>query len=78
MQTSFGRVNGGFMVFNKELLNYLSEDENCDLEFETFPRLAEKGEMMMYDHNGKWECIDTERDLNYLTKLWNDGLAFWK
>lgn len=77
-QTSMGRINGGFMVFNKKLLEYLSEDEHCDLEFEAFPKLAAKGEMMMYDHDGRWECIDTERDLNHLNKLWHDRLAFWK
>lgn len=78
MQTSSGRVNGGFMVFNKGLLDYLSTDEKCDLEFEAFPRLVAKGEMMMYDHDGHWECVDTERDLNHLNKMWKEGLAFWK
>ena len=77
-QTSSGRINGGFMIFNKKLLEYLSDDVNCDLEFEVFPLLAAKGEMMMFDHDGRWECLDTERDLNHLNKLWTDSLAFWK
>lgn len=77
-QTSAGRINGGFMVFNKNLLEYLSDQVHGDLEFEVFPKLAVKGEMMVYDHMGHWECIDTDRDLFHLTKLWNDGLAFWK
>jgi len=77
-QTSAGRINGGFMIFNKELLPYLSEDEGCDLEVGIFPRLAAKGEMMVYEHDGHWECIDNERDLNHLNRLWRDDLAFWK
>ncbi len=77
-QVSAGRINGGFMVFNRKLLEYLSEGPTSDLEFQVFPRLAAAGEMMVYDHSGHWECIDNERDLNHLTKLWNDGLAFWK
>ncbi|MEW5895957.1 MAG: glucose-1-phosphate cytidylyltransferase [Candidatus Omnitrophota bacterium] len=77
-QTSSGRINGGFMIFDKRLLEYLSDEEFCDLEFEIFPRLVAKGEMMVYDHDGSWECIDTERDLLHLNKLWRDGLAFWK
>ncbi|MEA4962857.1 MAG: glucose-1-phosphate cytidylyltransferase, partial [Lutispora sp.] len=30
-QTSQGLINGGYMVFNKKLLEYLTEDEECDL-----------------------------------------------
>lgn len=78
MQTSQGRINGGFMVFNKGLLEYLSDEEGSDLEFEAFPRLAADGQMMMFEHDGHWECVDTERDLNHLNKLWDDALAFWK
>ena len=78
MQTSVGWINGGFMVFNKELLQYLSEDENCDLESEAFPLLAAKGQMMMYSHEGHWECVDNERDFVHLNKMWKDQLAFWK
>ena len=32
-QTSSGMINGGFMVFNKGLLDYLSPDDDCDFEF---------------------------------------------
>ncbi|HSV43626.1 MAG TPA: sugar phosphate nucleotidyltransferase, partial [Candidatus Bathyarchaeia archaeon] len=53
-QTSAGRINGGFMVFNKNLLEYLSDQVHGDLEFEVFPKLAAKGEMMVYDHIGHW------------------------
>ncbi|MFN4149739.1 MAG: sugar phosphate nucleotidyltransferase, partial [Candidatus Sericytochromatia bacterium] len=29
-------INGGFFVLNKSIFNYLTEDENCDLEIGTF------------------------------------------
>lgn len=77
-QTSVGLINGGFMVFNKELLDYLSPDENCDLEVGTLEKLSKAGEVMVYKHNGQWECIDHERDLIHLNKLWNENKAFWK
>lgn len=77
-QTSVGRINGGFMVFDKRLLDYVSEDENCDLEFETFDKLVPLGEVMIYKHDGNWECVDTERDLKHLNKLWSEQKAFWK
>ena len=77
-QTSAGLINGGFMVFNKELLNYLSPDENCDLEYGAFNELAEKKEMMVFVNDNQWECVDTERDLKHLNKLWDSKKAFWK
>lgn len=77
-QTSIGLINGGFMVFDKKLLDYLTPDEKCDLEYGAFDILAEQGEIMVYKHTGKWECVDTERDLQHLNKLWNFNTAFWK
>lgn len=77
-QTSIGLINGGFMVFDKRLLDYLTIDEKCDLEYGPFDELAKEKQIMVYKHSGKWECVDTERDLVHLNKLWNEGKAFWK
>ncbi len=78
MQTSTGFINGGYMVFNKELLGYLTEDENCDLEYGTFEKISKKGKMGVFQHIGQWGCIDTERDLQSMNKMWKEGQAFWK
>lgn len=77
-QSSVGLINGGFFVFDKRLFDYLSEDEQCDLEYETFEKLVPLGEVMVYKHLKNWECIDTERDLKHLNKIWDEGNAFWK
>ena len=77
-QTSVGLINGGFMVFNKNLLDYLTTDENCDFESGPLEVLAKKNEVMVYKHEGQWECMDHERDVQHLNQLWNDGKAFWK
>ncbi len=77
-QVSSGLINGGFMIFNKKLLSYLSPDKECDFEFGVLENLAKQGEVMVYEHQGFWECVDTERDLNYLNKLWNENNAYWK
>ena len=76
-QTSKGFINGGFMVFDKRMLNYLTADEDCDFEFNTLEKLAAQQEVMTYLHRGEWECADTVRDVNNLNKLWNNGQAFW-
>lgn len=77
-QASGGLINGGFMVFNKKLLEYLSSDEKCDFEKGPLEKLANNGEVMVLKHTGKWECVDHGRDLVHLNKLWNEGKAFWK
>ena len=77
-QTSIGWINGRYMIFKKELLEYLTTEPENDLEYGTFEKLASKGEIMMYKHSGNWECVDTERDLKHLNKLWIDNRAFWK
>lgn len=77
-QVSAGLINGGFMVFNKELLDHLTPDRDCDFEFGVLEELARKEQVMVYSHNGFWECIDNERDLNHLNKLWNQNKASWK
>jgi len=77
-QTSVGLINGGFMVFNKNLLDYLTTDKNCDFEFGSLEILAKEGEVMVYKHTGNWECMDHERDVIHLNKLWSENKAFWK
>jgi glucose-1-phosphate cytidylyltransferase len=77
-QASSGLINGGFFVFNKKLCNFLTEEDNCDLEHGVFEKLAELDEIRVFKHLGQWECVDTERDLNHLNKLWHENKAFWK
>ncbi|MDC0358584.1 glucose-1-phosphate cytidylyltransferase [Oligoflexia bacterium] len=77
-QISEGLINGGYMVFDRKLLDYLSTDESCDFEYEVFDTLVEKDQIRVYQHLGRWECIDHERDLIHLNHLWREGKAFWK
>ncbi len=70
-------INCGFFVFRREFLDYLSEDEACDLEKEPLTRLAAEGQLSMYPHPGKWQCMDTLRDSLLLNELWDKGQAFW-
>jgi len=77
-QTSKGLINGGYMVFNKDMLNSLTLDVNCDFEIGPLEELAKKTEVMTFKHEGFWECADTVRDVNHLNKLWNNNEAKWK
>ncbi len=77
-QTSVGLINGGFMVFNPGLLNFLTTDEKCDFEFGVLEKLVRDREVMVYKHAGEWGCVDHVRDLVHLNSLWNSNTAFWK
>src|SRR3989338_4561967 len=71
-------VNSGFFVFNKEIFNYLTNDDKYDLEYGTLEKLSQEGQIKVYKHKGFWACMDTFRDMEYLNKLWNEGKAEWK
>lgn len=71
-------INGGYFFFNREFLNYLSTDESCVLEKQPLVDLASDGQLNMFKHTGFWACMDTQRDRDYLTKLWRSGEAPWK
>jgi glucose-1-phosphate cytidylyltransferase len=77
-QASAGLINGGFAVFEHRFLDYLSAEEGCDLERGALERLAAEGELAAYQHPGQWACMDTLRDVEYLSHLWEQGRAFWK
>jgi glucose-1-phosphate cytidylyltransferase len=71
-------LNGGFMVFNKGMLDYLTEDRKCDFEIGVLDKLAKDDQIMAYTHNGNWECMDHDVDVFYLNDLWATGKAFWR
>ncbi|RJQ56249.1 MAG: glucose-1-phosphate cytidylyltransferase [Nitrospiraceae bacterium] len=73
-----GHISGGFFVFDRRIFNYVNGDENCRLEKEPLERLAKDGELMVYFHNGFWQCMDTVRDMNFLNNLWKQNNAPWK
>jgi glucose-1-phosphate cytidylyltransferase len=69
-------VNGGFFVFNRAILDYLTDD--CVLEREPLERLAQDDELMAYRHTGFWKCMDTYKDNVEFNQLWDEGQAEWK
>ncbi len=72
-----GLVNGGFMVMNPGIFDYLEGDQTV-FEQEPLRRLAAEGELMAYRHEGFWECMDTQRERDQLERMWMSGNAPWK
>ena len=76
-QVGQGWVNGGFFIFNNEVLNFIKDDQTM-LEREPLEKLTMAGQLMAFEHKGFWKCMDTMRDKILLNKLWNEGNALWK
>ena len=76
-QVGQGWVNGGFFIFNNEVLNFIKDDQTM-LEREPLEKLTKAGQLMAFEHKGFWKCMDTMRDKILLNKLWNEGNALWK
>jgi glucose-1-phosphate cytidylyltransferase len=69
-------INGGFLVFNRRVFDYL--DPDCVLEREPMERLAEAEQLMAYRHSGFWIGMDTYREYEILNQMWDSGKAPWK
>ena len=77
-QATGGRISGGFFVCHRGVLDYLDAGRDDEvLETEPMRRLAADGEMMMYRHDGFWQCMDTFRDYAFLNDLYDAGKAPW-
>ena len=72
-----GWINGGFMVLDTEVMDYIEGDSTV-FEREPLESLASKGQLNAYKHNGYWQCMDTMRDKEDLQKRWDEGRAPWK
>lgn len=76
-QIGEGWINGGFMVFEPGIFDYLEGDDSS-LEVDALERLAREGQLMAYRHEGFWQCMDTLRDKRLLEALWHQKQAPWK
>ena len=76
-QIGEGWINGGFMVMEPQILDYISSDAT-NLEVDVLELLAGEGQLVAYRHNDFWQCMDTLRDKKLLDSLWQQGNAPWK
>jgi glucose-1-phosphate cytidylyltransferase len=72
-----GLINGGFLVCEPGVFDYVSDDESCEFERTPLQKLASDGQLMTYTHEGFWMPMDTSREYALLNELWNRGDAPW-
>lgn len=70
-------INGGFFVLEPAVLDYIDGDATV-WEQQPLQRLAAKGQLSAYAHDGFWQAMDTLREKNLLEDLWSSGKAPWK
>jgi glucose-1-phosphate cytidylyltransferase len=64
-------INGGFFVLD----SYPPKEHS--FEFEFLPNLVKENRLFAYRHTGFWQCMDTQRDVDYLNQLVQEGRAPW-
>ncbi len=76
-QVTQGWINGGYFVIEPEFFD-LIEGDSTILEKSPLEKVAQMGELMSYQHDGFWQCMDTKRDRDSLEDLWETDSALWK
>jgi len=67
-QLGEGWINGGYMVLERGVLDYIDND-GMYFQKEPMERLAAAGQLMAYRHDAFWQCMDTMRDRALLEGL---------
>jgi len=76
-QLGEGWINGGFMVLEPKIFDYL-DDDDVSLEADALERLASERQLAAFRHERAWQCMDTLREKRLLEAQWESGKAPWK
>lgn len=76
-QMGQGWVNGGYFVIEAPFFDLIVDDATV-LERGPLEQAAKMGELMAYQHDGFWQCMDTKRDRDTLENLWTKECAPWR
>lgn len=69
-------INGGYFVFNYKIFDYIKNDFSI-LEKEPLIQLSKKKQLAAFKHESFWQCMDTVRDREILTKLYRLNPKPW-
>ena len=70
-------INGGFFVCEPEVFNYIPEGDDVIFERTPLENLAKDNKLNAYKHDGFWRPMDTLKDKNDLTNMWQNNQAPW-
>jgi len=72
-----GRINGGFFILDRGVLDRLDDDPALVWEREPLESLAANDQLRAYRHDGFWHAMDTTKDFLDLNRMWDSGQAPW-
>lgn len=72
-----GWINGGYMVMEPSIFNYVEMRDDTVLEKEPLEWAAKENELAAYKYDGFWQCMDTLRDKQFLDNLLIEEKAPW-
>jgi glucose-1-phosphate cytidylyltransferase len=76
-QATAGRISGGYFVCRREVFDYLDDRDDLTFEQEPMRRLVAERQMMVFEHDGFWQPMDTYRDHQLLNQLCEARRAPW-
>jgi len=76
-QATAGLISGGFFVCRRELFDYLPEGDDLVFEQQPMRDLVRDRQLMVFQHDGFWQPMDTYREYQYLNKVYSKGQAPW-
>ncbi len=77
-QAEGGYINGGYMVCDRRLFDYLSDDPAMMLERGPMESLVKARDLSVFRHDGFWQPMDTYQEYMLLNTMWIEGKAPWK
>jgi glucose-1-phosphate cytidylyltransferase len=77
-QAEGGYINGGYMICNSRIFDYLDENPATMFEQEPMQRLTADCQLAAFKHHGFWQPMDTFQEFNLLNEMWAGGKAPWK
>jgi glucose-1-phosphate cytidylyltransferase len=70
-------INGGFMLFERQVLDLMAAGSDVSLETQVLPQLARDQQLMIYRHTGFWQSMNTFKDTMELENAWQQDPP-WK
>ncbi len=70
-------VNGGFFVCEPKVFDYINDGDSTIFEKAPLENLAKDKQLNAFKHRGFWRPMDTLKDKNDLTYLWQHDQAPW-
>lgn len=76
-QAEGGYINGGYMVCNRKIFDYLPDDPGMMLENSPMDEMVRDSVLGVYRHDGFWQPMDTYAEFIMLNKMWEEDRAPW-